>query len=104
MSAPVAVQLDAVAALADELSLLAARLAEESPLCRIAAASLRAGLGEGAAADAATAWGGLAQVLAEECAATARTLAGAVAAYRSADAQLARALLPGTVGGVPVPR
>jgi hypothetical protein len=106
MSTPITVQLDAVVALADELSLLATQLAEEPPLCRLAAASLRTGLGGGLgeAAAAATAWGGLAEVLAEECAATARTLAGAVAAYRAADAELARALLPGTIGGVPVPR
>jgi hypothetical protein len=106
MPTPITVQLAAVAALADELSLLATQLAEESPLCRLAAASLRTGLqdGLGEAAAAATAWAGLAEVLAEECAATARTLIGAVAAYRSADAELARALLPGTIGGVPVPR
>jgi hypothetical protein len=107
MSAPITVQFDAVTALADELSLLATRLAEESPLCRVAGASLRAALGNGAgdtAAAAATAWGGLAEVLAEECAATARTLADAVAAYRALDAELARELLPGTIGGVPVPR
>jgi len=106
MPTPITVQLAAVAALADELSLLATQLAEESPLCRLAAASLRTGLqdGLGEAAAAATAWAGLAEVLAEECAATARTLTGAVAAYRSTDAELARALLPGTIGGVPVPR
>lgn len=107
MSAPIAVQLDAVTALAQELSLLAAQLAEETPVCRGAAASLSAALGDGAgsaAAAAATAWGGLAEDLAEECAATAQTLTGAVAAYRSADAELARAFLPGVVGGVPVPR
>ena len=107
MSAPITVQLDAVAALADELSLLAAQLAEEPSLCRVAAASLRTALGDGvgeAAAATAIAWGDLAEVLAEECAATARTLSGAVAAYRAADEALARALLPGTIGGVPVPR
>ena len=107
MSAPLTIEFDAVAALADELSVLAAQLAEESPLCRSAASWLRAALGDGpgaAAAAAATAWGALADVLADECAATGQTVAGAVAAYRSADQQLARALLPGTVGGVPVPR
>jgi len=106
MFTPITVQLAAVAALADELSLLSTQLAEESPQCRLAAASLRTGLGDGLgdAAVAATAWGALAEILAEECAATARTLADAVAAYRSADAELARALLPGTIGGVPVPR
>jgi hypothetical protein len=106
MSTPISVQLDTVVALADELSLLAAQLAEEPPLCRLAAASLRTGLedGLGEAASAATAWGGLAEILAEECAATARTLAAAAAAYRSADAQLAQAMTPGTIGGVPVPR
>jgi hypothetical protein len=106
MSAPITVQLDAVAALADELSRLAAQLAEEPPLCRLAAASLGTALGDGPgeAAAAATAWAGLAEILAEECAATAQTLAGAVAAYRSTDAELARALMPGTVGGLPVPR
>jgi hypothetical protein len=97
MPALITVQLDAVAALADELSLLAVRLAEEPPLCRTAGAALETALGDPvgeAAAAAATAWGAVAQLLADECASTAETLHGAVAGYRATDTGLAAALTP----------
>jgi hypothetical protein len=107
MPALITGQLDAVAALADELSLLAARLAEEPPVCRTAAATLATALDDAVgelAAAAATAWGAVAEVLADECAATAHTLHAAVAAYRSADAGLAGALVPQRTGAAAQPR
>jgi hypothetical protein len=107
MPALITVQLDAVAALADELSFLAAQLAEEPPVCRTVAAALESALaddvGEAAAATA-SAWGAVAELLADECAATARTLLGAVAAYRAEDAGLADALLPRRIGSAAQPR
>jgi|tagenome__1003787_1003787.scaffolds.fasta_scaffold20345781_1 hypothetical protein len=107
MPAPISVGFDAVDALADELAALAAQLAEERPLCLTAAASLRSALTGDVgwrAGAAATAWGSLTEVLAEECAAMAGTLHAAVASYRSLDGDLARAVRPGGAGGVPVPR
>jgi hypothetical protein len=82
------VQLDATAALAAELALLAASLADERPLCTTAAAELAAALeGEvGArAARSADGWAQLLGVLAERCSATGRALSDAVTAYRDAE-------------------
>jgi hypothetical protein len=107
MPALITVQLDAVAALADELSLLAVRLAEEPPRCRTAGAALETALGDPvgeAAAGAATAWGAVAQLLADECATTARTLRAAVAGYRAEDAGLAVDLTLRRVGTAARPR
>jgi hypothetical protein len=107
MPAPLSVGLDAVDALADELATLAAQLAEEPPLCRTAAASLRTALGEDVgwrAGAAATAWSSLTGLLAEECAAMAGTLHAAVDSYRALDGELAQAVLPGGAAGIPVPR
>jgi hypothetical protein len=98
MSAPLSVQYDAVEALADELAALATQLAEEQPLCRTAAASLRAALlgdvgwRSGAAAAA---WGSLMGLIAQECEAMAATLHAAVDSYRTIDAGIARSVLPG---------
>src|SRR4051794_28814575 len=107
MSAPLSVRFDAVEALAGELAALAVQLAEEQPRCRAAAASLDTALGSDVgwrAGATATAWGTLTGVLAEECAAVAATLRAAAASYRSLDADVARAVLPGCVGAVAVPR
>jgi hypothetical protein len=108
VSAPLSVQFDAVDALADELAVLAAQLAEEPPLCRTAAASFATALGDqvgGGASEASTAWAGLTGVLADRCAAMAGTLHAAVASYRALDGGLACAVLPGgPAGAVPRPR
>jgi hypothetical protein len=85
----ITVQLDATAALADELALLAAQLADEQPLCRGAAGDLRAALDGGTgvlAAGCATGWAELTGVLAQRCAVTGRALGAAVDAYRDAEA------------------
>jgi hypothetical protein len=85
----ITVQLDATAALADELALLAAQLADEQPLCRGAAAALAVALdGEAGvrAAQCAAGWAELVGVLAERCAVTGRALGAAVDDYRSAEA------------------
>jgi hypothetical protein len=106
MSALIAVQLDAVDALAAELAAVAAELGDEAPRCRTAAAELRE-LGDVTgwrAGAAATAWAALLELLARECGSTATTLRAAVAGYRAQDAGLAGAVLPGRIGAVPVPR
>lgn len=85
----ITVQLQATAALADELTLLAAQLAAEQPLCREAAGALREALDGapgGSAGDCAGSWAELAGVLAERCAVTGRVLGAAVDAYRDAEA------------------
>jgi hypothetical protein len=88
----ITVQLDATAALAHELALLAASLADEQPLCTGAAAALATAL-EGEVgirtARTATSWAELLGVVSERCAVTGRALAGAVTAYRAEDAALA---------------
>ena len=104
MCSTISVQLDAVDALAAELTALAAELGEEEGLCRSTAASLSAALDghEGWTAGAtATAWGSLAGVVAARTATVATTLTGATAAYRAADAALSQGIgprEPGTVG------
>jgi hypothetical protein len=97
MSAPtgptISIQFDAVAALADELSTLAAELSEDGALCRSAAPRLHAALGgdEGwSALSAATAWAALAEVVGARSGAVAGSLVTAVAAYRAAEEALAR--------------
>jgi hypothetical protein len=88
----ITIQLEATAALAGELTLLAARLADEQPLCRGAAGTLRTSLdGEtgACAAGAAAGWAELTGVLAERCAVTGRALGAAVDAYRDAEARRA---------------
>jgi hypothetical protein len=83
---------DEVAALAGELSALAAELADDVGSIRSAAASFPAALDgdEGWAAGAtATAWAHLQEVLAARTDALAGTLAAAAVAYRAEDAALA---------------
>jgi len=89
MSSIIAVQLDAVAALARELAVLAAELGDATDLCRSAAGSLSTALGgdEGwAAGAAAAAWAGLSALVAADARAVAGTLDAAVTDYRAADA------------------
>ena len=103
MCSTISVQLDAVDALAAELTALAAELGEEDGLCRSTAASLSAALEghEGWTAGAtATAWGALAGVVAARTSAVATTLTGATAAYRAADAALAQGIGPREPGRV----
>jgi hypothetical protein len=104
MSAPtagptIAVQFDALDALAAELAALARELSDDAALCRATATSLYAALvgEEGwAAGSAATAWAALAEAVAARSGAVAGTLVGAVAAYRAADAALASRIGAGT--------
>jgi hypothetical protein len=104
MCSTISVQLDAVDALAVELAALAAELGEEEALCRSTARSLTTALDghEGwTAGAAATAWGGLAAVVAARAVSVAATLTGATSAYRAADAALSTGIggrEPGTVG------
>ena len=95
MCSTISVQLDAVDALAAELAALAAELGEEELLCRSTGRSLTAALDghEGWSAGAtATAWGGLAAVVAARAAAVAATLTGATSAYRAADEALSEGI------------
>ncbi|MCW2741399.1 MAG: hypothetical protein JWR45_1821 [Blastococcus sp.] len=83
---------DGLAALADELGLLATELAEDADAARSAAAVLfRALDGEAgwAAGAAATAWGSLEELLADRTRAVAATLRAAADAYRAEDVALA---------------
>jgi hypothetical protein len=96
----ITVELDATAALAAELALLAAQLTDEQPLCRGAAAALLAALeGEAGvlAAGCAASWAELVGVLAERCAVTGRALGQAVGAYREAEADRAAQLAAASV-------
>ena len=95
MCSTISVQLDALDALAAELAALAGELDEDASRCRSTAGSLPAALDghEGWAAGATTtAWGSLTAVVAARTAAVATTLTRATAAYRAADAALARDL------------
>ena len=90
---------DAVTAFADELTALAAELLDDVDSCRGAAGSVSRALdGDDGwtAGAAATAWAGLEEVLAEQTAALARTMTGAVQAYLDHDAGIA-----GGIGGQP---
>ena len=98
MSAVISIQLDTVEALAAELAALARRLTADAQLCTSTAASFLTALGgdDGwEAGAAATAWSGLAEVLAEGAGAVATTLHSAVVAYRAADTGLAGSIDPG---------
>jgi hypothetical protein len=92
MSSVVSVQLDAVAALADDLASLAAELDGDARLCRSVAAPLGAALGgsEGwRAGTVAVAWATVTATVAEQAAVVAGTLRAALDGYRAADAALA---------------
>jgi hypothetical protein len=105
MSSILSVQLAAVAALAAELSALAADLEDDAALCGGTAGALSAALpGEAgwAAADAGTAWAGFTGLLAARTRAVAGTLAAAVDSYRAADRALAERLASRRSGAVAV--
>jgi hypothetical protein len=94
----ISIQLEAVAALAAELAALSGQLSDDAALCRSTAASLHVALsgdGESAAGSAATIWAELAGVVADRSGAVARCLEDAVASYRTDDAALAAAIVPG---------
>jgi hypothetical protein len=96
VSLTIAAQLDAIDALADELTLLAAELGEEARLCRSTAGSLEAAL-SGRAGDRAGAagagWAQLLDLLAGHTGSLAATLHEAVRSYRMTDALLADRVL-----------
>jgi hypothetical protein len=95
MSSTISVQLDALAALADELTALAGELADDADRCGGAAEALYAGLSgdEGLAAfGAATTWAALSRAVADATRSVGFTLSAAVTAYRSAEAARARAV------------
>jgi hypothetical protein len=99
MSTIIRVQLDAVTALAAELSALAGELDDQTRLCRSAASSLFAALPgeEGLTAGAAGGtWAALLAALADRTAAVSGVLGRSVNAYRAEDAALA--------GRIPTPR
>ncbi|GAB3317154.1 hypothetical protein GCM10027451_34770 [Geodermatophilus aquaeductus] len=103
MSAPIAIQLDAVQALGEELAALAAELSDDADLCGSTAVSL-ATAAPGEVSDQAGATGQLWAVLVADLVAGARAastaLLEAVRSYRLADAAVsdrvlaARAALP----------
>ncbi|SNR39141.1 hypothetical protein [Blastococcus mobilis] len=109
MSTPTAVEAvlvhpEGVTALAAELTVLAAELSDDADRCRAAAGALTSALdGDDGwtAGAAATAWAGLEELLAEQAAALAGTLTGAVQSYLAEDARIARGTGPGRSG---VPR
>ena len=89
MSSIISIQLDAVAALARELAVLAADLGDATDQCRSTAGSLATALGGeegGTAGAAATAWAELSALVAANATAVAGTLDAAVTDYRAADA------------------
>ncbi|WP_158545986.1 hypothetical protein [Blastococcus sp. TF02A-30] len=95
MQGRIEVQLDAVAALADELATLAREFDEDAADCRGAAERMAAALDgdEGAtAAGVATSWASIAGAVAQHVATLAAVLRAAVAGYRELDRALAQQL------------
>ena len=89
MSSTISVQLDALDALAGELTALAGELSDDADRCASAAGALAAGLNrdEGlTAAGAAGTWAALARAVAEATHAVGTTLGAAVVSYRAAEA------------------
>src|SRR5215217_3780343 len=87
MSTTISVQLDALEALAGELTALAGELADDADRCAGAASTLAGALGgsEGlTAGSAAATWSALAHAVADGVRAMAGVLAAALAAYRAA--------------------
>ena len=107
MSHLISVQLDALAALLTELTVLGAELGEEGELAAASGRSLGTALAGPVGETAATAgagWAGALTTLAARTLAVATTLDAALAAYRAADAGIAGRIDPGWAGRVPVPR
>jgi hypothetical protein len=95
MSSTISVQLDALDALAGELTALAGELGEDADRCATAAGALADGLNrdEGlTAAWAATTWAALAHAVADSTRAVGATLLAAVGAYREAEEARAAAI------------
>ncbi|SNS73130.1 hypothetical protein SAMN04488107_3595 [Geodermatophilus saharensis] len=96
MSVPIAIQLDAVQALGEELAALAAELSADADLCASTAVSLATAVpGELSehAGGTGRAWAALVADLVEGADAAARTLLAAVRSYRLADAAVSDRLL-----------
>jgi hypothetical protein len=88
MSSTLSVQLDALEALAGELTALAGELSDDADRCASAAGAFAAGLNRDeclTAVSAATAWASLARAVAESTRAVGATLSAAVSAYRAAE-------------------
>ena len=95
MSSTISVQLDALDALAGELTALAGDLSDDADRCASAAGALAAGLNrdEGlTAAWGANRWAALARAVAEATHAVGATLGAAVTAYRAAEAARAESI------------
>jgi hypothetical protein len=91
----ISVQLDALDALAGELTALAGDLADDGDRCAAAAIALRDGLSHDACLDAlwaAHGWAALARALSDATGAVAATLRAAVTAYRVAEAARAESI------------
>ena len=89
MSSTISVQLDALEALAGELTTLAGELGDDADRCASAAGAVANGLSrdEGlTAAWAAASWAALANAIADATRAVGATLGVAVTAYRAAEA------------------
>ena len=89
------VHLDQICAIGADLAALAGELDDDARMCRSTAVRLADALGghDGWRAGAlATAWGGLASVVADRAGAVAATLVSATVAYRDSDAVLAAGL------------
>lgn len=105
MSSIISVQLDALDALAGELSTLAGELHEGAERCASAAVALADGLSRGEGLDAAWAaglWASLARAVSDAARAVADTLRAAIGAYRAAEAVRARSIAGQGGHSVPV--
>jgi hypothetical protein len=95
MSSTISVQLDALEALAGELTTLAGELGDDADRCASAAGALATGLSRDEGLDAtwaATSWAALAHAVADATRAVGATLGVAVTAYRAAEAARAEAI------------
>jgi uncharacterized protein YukE len=96
LSATITAQLDAIDALAEELSGLATELTDDAQLCRSTSVSLGTALGGAAgerAGAAGTGWGTVLDLVAQHTGDLAQTLRAVVDSYRLTDASLADRLL-----------
>ena len=96
MSVNIAAQLHAIDALAHELAVLAAELADEARLCRSTAVSLGTAVNRAAgerAGSTGSGWATVLDLLGEQTGALAATLSTAVDSYRMTDATLADRVL-----------
>jgi hypothetical protein len=95
MSSTISVQLDALDALAAELTALAGELRDDADRCASAAGALATGLNQDeslTAAWAARSWAAFADAVADATRAVAATLGAAVTAYRTAEAARTEAI------------